>query len=178
MRRVETFLPREETDASPVSNDGIFGATADEDFGSTSVVVVVFFMVVVGPFFGMVVVGAIELTVGIAICPTGARVVFTEPTGARTTISRSTTTVVVVVVLVVVVVVVVGAGMDTVIDAGEPVRVVVALPDVSATEKVDDLVIVTVVEDEAATDVDRVTAHFFVDCCVMEVIVPPVTVRS
>jgi len=170
-------LPREETDASPVSNDGIFGATADEDFGSTSVVVVVFFMVVVGPFFGMVVVGAIELIVGIAICPTGARVVFTEPTGARTTISRSTTTVVVVVVLVVVVVVV-GAGMDTVIDAGEPVRVVVALPDVSATEKVDDLVIVTVVEDEAATDVDRVTAHFFVDCCVMEVIVPPVTVRS
>jgi hypothetical protein len=154
-----------------VSNDGIFGATADEDFGSTSVVVV-FFMVVVGPFFGMVTVGAIELTVGIAICPTGARVVFTEPTGARTTISRSTTTVVVVVV------VVVGAGIDTVIDAGEPARVVVALPDVSATEKVDDLVIVTVVEDEAATDVDRVTAHFFVDCCVMEVIVPPVTVRS
>jgi hypothetical protein len=159
-----------------VSNDGIFGATTDEDFGSTSVVVV-FFMVVVGPFFGMVVVGAIELTVGIAICPTGARVVFTEPTGARTTISRSTTTVVVVVVLVVVVVVV-GAGIDTVIDAGEPARVVVALPDVSATEKVDDLVTVTVVEDEAATDVDRVTAHFFVDCCVMEVIVPPVTVRS
>jgi hypothetical protein len=162
-----------------VSNEGIFGATADEDFGSTSVVVVVFFMVVVGPFFGIVIVGAVELTVGTAICPTGARVVFTEPTGARTTISRSTTTVVVVVVVVVVdVVVVVGAGMDTVIDAGEPARVVVALPDVSATEKVDDLVIVTVVEDEAATDVDRVTVHFFVDCCVMEVIVPPVTVRS
>ena len=34
MRRVETFLPREETEASPVSKDGIFGATADEDFGS------------------------------------------------------------------------------------------------------------------------------------------------
>jgi hypothetical protein len=79
---------------------------------------------------------------------------------------------------VVVEVVVVGAGMDTVIDAGEPARVVVALPDVFAIEKVDDLVTVTVVEDEAATDVDRVIAHFFVDCCVMEVIVPPVTVRS
>ena len=175
MRRVDTFLPREETEASPVSNDGIFGATADEDFGSTSVVVVLL-MVVVGAFFGMVTLGALELTVGIAICPTGARVVFTEATGARTTISRSTTTVVVVVV--VVLVVVVGAGMDTVTDAGEPVRVVVALPEVSAIEKVDDLVTVTVVEDEAATDVDTVIAHFVVDCCVTEVIVPPTTVRS
>ena len=122
-------------------------------------------MVVVGAFFGTVTLGALESTVGIAICPTGARVVFTEATGARTTISRSTTTVVVVVVVVVVVlVVVVGAGMDTVTDAGEPVRVVVALPEVSAIEKVDDLVTVTVVEDEAATDVDTVIAHFEVDC--------------
>ena len=176
MRRVETFLPREETEASPVSKDGIFGATADEDFGLTSVVVVLL-MVVVGAFFGMVTLGALELTVGIAICPTGARVVFTEATGARTTISRSTTTTAVVVV-VVVLVVVVGAGMDTVTDAGEPVRVVVALPEVSAIEKVDDLVTVTVVEDEAATDVDTVIAHFVVDCCVTEVIVPPTTVRS
>ena len=80
--------------------------------------------------------------------------------------------------MVVVVVVVVGAGIDTLTLAGEPTRVVVALPDVSAIEKVDALVTVTVDEDEAATVVDTVIAHFVVDCCVMEEIVPPTTVKS
>ena len=83
MRRVETSLPPEVTAASPVSSDGIFGATADADFGITSVVVdaptvvVVLFTVVVGAILGKVALGETELTVGIAICPTGARVVFT-----------------------------------------------------------------------------------------------------
>jgi hypothetical protein len=86
--------------------------------------------------------------------------------------------VVVVVVDVVEVVVVVGAGTDTVTVAGEPTRAVVALPEVSAIENDDALVTVTVVEDEAATVVDTVIAHFVVDCCVMEEIVPPVTVKS
>ena len=89
-----------------------------------------------------------------------------------------TVVVVVVVVVVVDVVVVVGAGMDTVTVAGDPMRVVVALPPASVIEKVDALVTVTVVEDEAATVVDTVIAHFVVDCCVMEEIVPPVTVKS
>ena len=80
--------------------------------------------------------------------------------------------------VVVVVVVVVGAGIDTLTLAGEPTRVVVALPDVSAIEKVEALVTVTVDEDEAATVVDTVIAHFVVDCCVMEEIVPPTTVKS
>ena len=80
--------------------------------------------------------------------------------------------------MVVVVVVVVGAGIDTLTLAGEPTRVVVALPDVSAIEKVEALVTVTVDEDEAATVVDTVIAHFVVDCCVMEEIVPPTTVKS
>ena len=78
----------------------------------------------------------------------------------------------------VVVVVVVGAGIETVTVAGEPTREVVALPEVSAIEKVDALVTVTVDEDEAATVVDTVIAHFVVDCCVMEEIVPPTTVKS
>ena len=86
--------------------------------------------------------------------------------------------VVVVDVVVVDVVVVVGAGIDTVTVAGEPIRVVVAFPDVSVIENDDALVMVTVVEEDAATVVDTVIAHFIVDCCVMEVIVPPVTVRS
>ena len=83
MRRVETSLPPEVTAASPVSSDGIFGATAVEEFFMTSVVVVmpsvvvVILTVVVGEIFGKVAPGATELTVGIAICPTGARVVFT-----------------------------------------------------------------------------------------------------
>ena len=80
--------------------------------------------------------------------------------------------------MVVVVVVVVGAGIDTLTLAGEPTRVVVALPDVSAMEKVEALVTVTVDEDEAATVVDTVIAHFVEDCCVMEEIVPPTTVKS
>jgi hypothetical protein len=79
---------------------------------------------------------------------------------------------------VVVVVVVVGAGIETLMLAGEPTRVVVALPDGSAIEKVDALVTVTVDEDEAATVVDTVIAHFVVDCCMMEEIVPPTTVKS
>ena len=71
------------TAASPVSNAGIFGATAVEGRGAASVdavtprVVVVLLMVVVGEIFGRVALGEAEVTVGIAICPTGARVVFT-----------------------------------------------------------------------------------------------------
>ena len=74
------------TAASPVSNDGIFGAIGAEEFFAPSVdvvtpsvvvVVVIFFTVVVGEIFGKVVPGETELTVGIAICPTGATVVFT-----------------------------------------------------------------------------------------------------
>jgi hypothetical protein len=83
-----------------------------------------------------------------------------------------------VVVVVVDVVVVVGAGIDTVTVAGEPTRVVVAFPDVSVIENVDALVTVTVVEDADATAVETVIAHVVEDCCVMEVIVPPVTVKS
>jgi hypothetical protein len=86
--------------------------------------------------------------------------------------------VVVVDVVVVDVVVVVGAGIDTVTVAGEPTRVVVALPEVSVIEKVDALVRVTAVEDEAAIVVETAIAHFVVDCCVMEEIVPPTTVKS
>ena len=86
--------------------------------------------------------------------------------------------VVVVDVVVVDVVVVVGAGIDTVTVAGEPIRVVVALPDVSVMEKVVAFVTVTAVEDEAATVVDTVIAHFVVDCCVMDVTVPPTRVKS
>jgi hypothetical protein len=61
----------------------MFGATAAEGRGAASVdlvtprVVVVLFMVVVGEILGKVALGEIELTVGIAICPTGATVVFT-----------------------------------------------------------------------------------------------------
>ena len=71
------------TAASPVSKDGIFGASAVEEFFIASVVVVtpsvvvVLFTVVVGAILGKVAPGETELTVGIAICPTGARVVFT-----------------------------------------------------------------------------------------------------
>ena len=36
----------------------------------------------------------------------------------------------------------------------------------------------TFVEDEEATVVDTVIAHFVEDCCVMEEIVPPATVKS
>jgi hypothetical protein len=72
--------------------------------------------------------------------------------------------VVVVVVDVVDVVVVVGAGIDTVTVAGEPTRVVVALPELSAMEKVVAFVTVTAVEDDAATVVDTVIAHFVEDC--------------
>ena len=85
---------------------------------------------------------------------------------------------VVVVVDVVDVVVVVGAGIDTVTVAGEPTRAVVPLPEVSDIENDDALVTVTVVEEDAATVVDTVIAHFVVDCCVMEVMVPPTRVKS
>ena len=84
MRRVETCLPPDVTAASPVSNEGIFGATTAEEFFrasvvvvTPSVVVVIFFMVVVGAIVVKVALGETELTVGIAICPTGARVVLT-----------------------------------------------------------------------------------------------------
>ena len=76
-------MPPDVTAASPVSNEGIFGATTAEEFFRASVVVVtpsvvvVLLTVVVGEIFGKVAPGATELTVGIAICPTGARVVFT-----------------------------------------------------------------------------------------------------
>ena len=80
--------------------------------------------------------------------------------------------------MVVLVVVVEGAGIDTMVLAGDPMSVVVALPTASVIEKVDDLVTITFVEDEEATVVDTVIAHFVEDCCVMEEIVPPATMKS